>query len=75
MYSSLDEFAPLSSAPDSGASQMVRWLMKLSGAAPCQCHSPGGVYGVAGSEGDDFTAARLGASQALGDPKGLSQSV
>ena len=27
------------SAVDAGASQMARWLMKLSGAAPYQCHS------------------------------------
>ena len=24
-------------------SQMAVWTMKLSGAPPCQCHSPGGV--------------------------------
>src|SRR5262249_57584306 len=34
------------SAPSSGASQMARWVMKCSGAAPCQCHSPGGVRTV-----------------------------
>ena len=26
-----------------GASHIARWDMKWSGAAPCQCHSPGGV--------------------------------
>src|SRR5919108_2898412 len=25
---------------------MARWVMKWLGAAPCQCHSPGGVYTV-----------------------------
>jgi len=43
--------------------------MKLLGAAPCQSNS------VAGSDGDESTAARLSTSETFDDGKSLSPSV
>ena len=44
VYSASVTWPPHSlSGPLAGASQMARWVMKWSGAAPCQCHSPGAV--------------------------------
>src|SRR3954470_8162099 len=34
------------SCPSARPSQMARWVMKRSGVAPCQCHSPGGHHTV-----------------------------
>src|SRR4051794_7062086 len=34
------------SSPSARPSQMARWVMKWSGVAPCQCHSPGGHHTV-----------------------------
>ena len=50
-------------AASAGASYIVRWVMKWSGAAPCQCHSPGGVWIVSpGRISRTLAAARLDVS-------------
>jgi hypothetical protein len=49
--------------------------MKCSGAAPCQCHSPGGYKCVPGTHDDDVAAARLHEADAIGDVQGLPDGV
>ena len=43
-YSSSLTWSPhVALVPWSSTSHMAMWVMKWSGAAPCQCHSPGGA--------------------------------
>ena len=55
--------------PSARPSPIASCVMRLSGAAPCQCHSPGGRQTVfPGSQGDDLAAAAGSGSVGSVDP-------
>jgi hypothetical protein len=68
--------APVTWAPQRAAPSVTdRWVMKCSGAAPCQCSSPSGVDDVAGPDLGGLPAAGLDQAAAFGDVEGLASFV